>query len=106
MNKNTSASFIAINLAGFIVAGLLLLAASPAFAAENWRPAADDICSQVQGSDALSLPELQALIDRTDKLVPEVQASADPAKKVYLQKLKKARAMFEFMVESKKSAGK
>jgi hypothetical protein len=75
-------------------------------AAEAWKDAFEDVCSQVDASQTLSIKELEALIERADKLLPEIQKSEDPAKKNYLKRLKSCRSMFEFSIDSKKSADK
>jgi hypothetical protein len=85
---------------------LALAIISTPSAAGNWKDSFDDICSKTQGSDSLSVKELSTLIERADKLMPEIQASDDPSKKIYLQRLKKCRALFEFMIDSKKGSGK
>lgn len=46
------------------------------------------------------------MIEKADKLMPEIQKSDDPAKKVFLQRLKKCRNMYEFMLETRKNSGK
>ncbi len=92
---------------GLAVMLLLTLAMFPTpSAAGNWKDSFNDICSKTQGSDTLSIKELSSLIERSDKLMPEIQASDDPSKKIYLQRLKKCRALFEFMIESKQGAEK
>jgi hypothetical protein len=83
----------------------LTLVSAPA-AAGNWKDSFDDICSKTQSSDTLSVKDLSLLIERSDKLMPEIQASDDPSKKIYLQRLKKCRALFEFMIDSKKGPEK
>jgi hypothetical protein len=91
---------------GFVVACLLSLAAAPAHAQDSWKPAFEEICSKVQATDNLSPAELAALIDKADKLIPVIQASDSPSKKVYVQRLKKCRSLFEFIVDTKKNPGK
>jgi hypothetical protein len=92
---------------GFVVAGLLSLATvSPAHAVDSWKPAFEEICSKVQATDNLSAAELAALIDKADKLMPVIQASDSPSKKVYMLRLKKCRSLFEFIVDTKKNPGK
>lgn len=92
---------------GLAVMFLLALAInSTPSVAGNWKDAFDDICSKTQVSDTLSVQELSSLIERSDKLAPEIQASDDPSKKIYLQRLKKCKALFEFMIESKKGSEK
>lgn len=93
-----------LGLAVMFLLGLAML--STPSAAGNWKDSFDDICSKTHGSDTLSVKELQSLIERSDKLMPEIQASDDPSKKIYLQRLKKCKALFEFMIESKKGPEK
>ena len=102
-NKRMADRFILGLTLMFLLAFTMMPALS---AAGNWKDAFDDICSRTQGSDSLSVKELMSLIERSDKLVPEIQASDDPSKKIYLTRLKKCRGLFEFMVESKKGAEK
>lgn len=79
-----------------------LVTASAVQSAENWKDSFEDICSKVDASSNMSIPELQTLIERADKLAPEIQKSEDPGKKVYLRRLKNCRSMFEFAIDSKK----
>ena len=98
---------IAQVLTGFALAGLFVLAIAPdARSAGNWKDSFEEVCSKVDASSTLSIKELEALIDRADKLMPEIQKSEDTAKKVYLRRLKNCRSMFEFSIESKKNSGK
>ena len=83
-----------------------LAAASVPYAAETWKESFNDICSKTQATDNMSVQELKLLVDRAEKLAPEIQASDEPGKKVYLQRLKKCRSLYEFMIESKQNAGK
>jgi hypothetical protein len=71
------------------------------FADDAWKNSFDEICSKIQTADNLSVQELTALMEKTDKLQPEIQASNDPSKKIYLQRLKKCRSFFQFMIDSK-----
>ena len=45
---------------------LALMIASPVPAAENWKVAFEEICSQVDVSQTLSTKEIAALIERAD----------------------------------------
>jgi hypothetical protein len=97
---------IAPLLTGLALACLFTLAVAPtAHCAENWKDSFEDVCSKVDTSSTLSIKELEGLIDRADKLAPEIQKSDDPAKKVYLRRLKNCRSMFEFTIDTKKTAG-
>ena len=98
---------IAQLLTGIALACLFTLAMVPAaHCADNWKDSFEDVCSKVDASSTLSIKELEALIDRADKLAPEIQKSDDPAKKVYLRRLKNCRSMFEFTIDTKKNTEK
>lgn len=88
----------------FLAVLISVLSVSGAAAEENWKTAFDEICGKVQGADALSNQEISALMDKADKLMPDIQRSDDPAKKVYLQRLKKCRNMYDFMLETRKDS--
>jgi hypothetical protein len=75
-----------------------------AWSAESWQASFDDICSKVDASGSMTVNELVLLIEQADKLAPVIKASSDPSKKIYLQRLKRCRAMFQFMVDTKKSS--
>lgn len=104
MNKNHSMVRDLFVAATYGMTALVLFLATPSSSpAEAWKETFDEICSKVQGSDALSVPEMEELIKKADRILPEIQASNDPAKKVYLQRLKKCRALYEFMIETRKT---
>lgn len=107
--KNTSTASVNImnNLTKVLVAFTLVLAcATAAPAAETWKDTFEDVCSKVDASQTMSIKELEALIERADKLAPEIQKSDDPAKKIYLKRLKNCRSIFEFSIDAKMSSGK
>jgi hypothetical protein len=86
---------------------LLTLATVSADAAQDtWKPSFEEICSKVQATDNLSVAELEALIMKADKLLPVIQSSDSPSKKVYVLRLKKCRSLFEFIIDTKKSSEK
>jgi hypothetical protein len=106
-NINVVSTRIVRCLTGITLACLFTLTlVPPAQCAENWRDPFEEICSKVDASSNMSIKELEALIERADKLAPEIQKSEDPAKKVYLRRLKGCRSMFEFAIDAKKSDGK
>lgn len=73
---------------------------SAALAAEggDWKDEFEEICAVVKAADSLPAEELQGLIARSDDLLPRIEASDDPAKKVYIFRLKKCRAFFEYIL--------
>lgn len=66
----------------------------------------EKVCAQVDASQNLNTKEISSLIEQIDALRPEMEKSEDPAKKLYLQRIKKCRSVYEFVLESKKSEGK
>jgi hypothetical protein len=83
----------------------LALLSAPSIAG-SWKESFDEICSKAQVADSLSVNELSTLIERSNKLMPEIQAAEDPSKKIYIHRLNKCKALFEFMIESKKGSQK
>ncbi len=82
---------------------IALTAPSAAWCEEAWKSSFDDICSKVDASGTMSVAELSGMVERLEKLAPEIAASGDPSKKIYLQRLKKCKAMYQFMIDSKKN---
>lgn len=80
----------------FVFSIILLPVVSSAL---DWREEFEDICSMVMVSEELKTEELEKLIQRSEKLKPLIEASGDPAAKVYLMRLQKCRAMFEYIFE-------
>ncbi len=106
MKKNLSRELIRRSCFGLVLACVFCAAmARPAVAEESWKEAFDDVCGKVQFADNLTTQEIAALIEKADKILPEIEKSDDPGKKIYLLRLKKCRALYEFMIESRKSAG-
>lgn len=97
MMNNMARTTMVVAMTGCIALG----AASGAWCEEKWKSTFDDICSKVDASSTMSAAELTSMVQRLDKLAPEVNASGDPAKKIYLQRLKKCKAMYQFMIDSK-----
>ncbi len=103
MKISTVVTNFASRITSVAVAGIIAFAPIAAVAADNWKDSFDEICGKVQNADSLSDKELSAMLDKADKLVPVIQASDDPGKKVYLQRLKRCRGVYEFMIDSKKN---
>jgi hypothetical protein len=96
-------SFIAFALAGALTLGLSLVAAA---ADATWRELFEDVCGKVMGAESMTEQELAAMVEKADKAAPMIQASDDPGKKVYLMRLKKCRAVYDFILEAKKTPSK
>lgn len=88
--------------------GLLMIGLAVAALAANatWKEAFEEVCGQVMGAESMSDKDLATMVEKADKLMPVIQASDDPGKKVYLMRLKKCRAVYEFILEARKSPSK
>ncbi len=105
MKKNLSMERIRKSCFCLVLACTLCAAMAPrAFAEESWKEAFDDVCGKVQFAENLTTQEIAALIEKADKILPEIEKSDDPGKKIFIMRLKKCRALYEFMIESRKSA--
>jgi hypothetical protein len=69
--------------------------------AEDWRTEFDEICSKVQEGNSLDEEELRALIRRADVLMERIRNLDIEPKNVYLFRLKKCRAFFQYIIEPK-----
>jgi hypothetical protein len=70
-------------------------------AAGDWHAEFDELCSKVEVLDDMGIEEIEALVQRADKLLPLIEASDDTKKKVYIFRLKKCRAMFDYTMRLK-----
>jgi hypothetical protein len=87
------------------VAGVLALASAAAAgpASEPWRAEFDAVCGKTQDAMALSTEELKALVVRADRLLPEIEKLDPTRRKVYAQRLKSCRNLYQFVVESREA---
>ncbi len=73
----------------------------PASTNEAWQKEFDDICSKTQNAMTFPVDELKSLIQRCDKLEPQIQKLDETRKKVYLRRLGQCRGLFAYVLESK-----
>lgn len=102
--KTTGTTAKALALAVCIIMGGAALSLPPLHAQEDWKTAFDEVCSKVQGADSLSQQEIEDMLKKSDRILPQIQASSDPGKKVYITRLKRCRGVYEFMLDTKKNA--
>jgi hypothetical protein len=67
----------------------------------DWKDEVEDICSRTGVADSYSIEELQALIDRSNKLLKKIKASDNRRKKMFIMRLKKCRNFFAFTIDVK-----
>lgn len=74
----------------------VLLAALPA-----WQAEFEAICSKTQDAMALSTEELKSLVERCDKLQPQIDTLDESARKVWSKRLKACRDLYAFVLETR-----
>lgn len=72
-----------------------------AWAEEAWKGEFDDICSKTDAAMDSSREELQNLITRCEKLKPQLEKLDEAPRKVYLKRLKMARDLYQYVLDSK-----
>jgi hypothetical protein len=76
---------------------------SPADAAqEAWQKEFDNICAKTEDAMTFSEDELTDLIRRCDSLQPRIEKLDDSRKKVYLERLRKCRGLYAYVLDAKK----
>jgi hypothetical protein len=71
--------------------------------AKDWHEEFEYICSKVEMGDSLSIEDLKSLIERADALLKTLENVNEPSKKIYIFRLKKCKAFFEYLIELKGS---
>ena len=72
-----------------------------AFAQEDWKKEFDDVCSKTQDAMVFTSDELRNLVDRCDKLKPQIEKLDESQRKVYLKRLQMCRDLYFFVLESR-----
>ena len=69
---------------------------------DSWKAEFSDISSHSVTAMSLTDEELTALIERCEKLKPAIENLEATPRKIYLKRLEKTKALFEFVIESRK----
>jgi len=81
----------------------LWLALGTAWCEEPWRAEFDAACGRTDDAMALSLPELDQLIQRCGALQKVIEGQDESVRKVYLKRLQLCRNLYVYVVEYKKN---
>lgn len=92
----------------------LSFAAGPAYAVEkgaavaqdDWKKEFDDTCQIFEDTEQLGKDELQRLIRRCDNLKLRIEKLEDPHRKVMLNRLKRCRDFYTYLLDIKESEKK
>jgi hypothetical protein len=100
---------VAVVLAGALLAGSpdCRLPGGPglqanAWAEDAWRTEFDDVCSRTSDAMNFTVAELKLLVERCDKLKPQIEALEPSARKVFLKRLQMCCDLYRYVLESKK----
>lgn len=80
---------------------LSFIRAGIAHAQEDWRKDFDDVCSKTQDAMVIPSEELKSLVDRCDRLKPQIEKLDESQRKVYLKRLQMCRDLYVFVLESR-----
>lgn len=86
-----------------IVAIVFILMSTTSAVAADWQAEFDDLCAKTNEAEGMGAEEINSLIVRADNLLPVIESSVEPRKKVYIIRLKKCRSFFTYMLELKQS---
>ncbi len=68
---------------------------------QPWRAEFDEICAKTQDAMALSVDELKQLVERADKLLPQLDGLPEAERKVFAKRLQACRNLYQFVLETK-----
>jgi hypothetical protein len=89
-----------------VLAGRPAVAAQAETAQESWRAEFDNLCAKTEDAMTLSQEELADLIRRCDVLQPQIEKLDESRRKVYLERLRKCRGLYAYVLDAKKKEKK
>jgi len=75
-------------------------------AKETWHKEFDAICAKTEDAMTFSQEELTDLIRRCDTLRPQIEKLDESQKKVYLERLRKCRGLYDYVLDAKRKEKK
>lgn len=100
------AAVLCLGLAGLAgvrtIGGLSAFAAPTDTAQESWQKEFDNVCAKTEDAMTFSEDELTDLIRRCDSLQPRIEKLDESRKKVYLERLRKCRGLYAYVLDAKK----
>jgi hypothetical protein len=75
-------------------------------AQETWQTEFDNVCAKTEDAMTFSQEELTDLIRRCDALRPRIEKLDESRKKVYLERLRKCRGLYAYVLDAKKKEKK
>jgi hypothetical protein len=87
----------------FILAGCLglFIILQQAYGEDAWRTDFNSTCAQSNDAMALSMADLQMLIEQCDRLQKIIEVQDETVRKVYLKRLQLCKNLYVFVLEAK-----
>ena len=95
---------VALVMALFLVPPLFTLSSgfcATASAEELWKQELLELCSKTDEAMSFSKDELKILLQRAEKLKPDIASLGETPRKVYQKRLQKCINLFSFVLDSK-----
>lgn len=71
--------------------------------ADDWHTKFEETCSKTPVAESLSVQELEALLEESNKLLSQIKSSDNPSKKIYIFRLEKCISFYKYVLDTKKS---
>ena len=85
-----------------VCAVVLLACAAAAQGEEPWQATFEQTCSRTSEAMALTLPELESLLQKCDELEKVIETKEESVRKAYLKRLRLCKNLYAYVVEYKK----
>jgi hypothetical protein len=80
---------------------ILQIVGRAAYAQDSWKTEFEAVCARTQEAAGMTPEELKNLVNRCDKLRPQIEKLDETQKKVYTKRLKMCRDLYAFVLETK-----
>ena len=98
--------FIAFLINGAIPFSTIFVTHYAYAADEGWKDEFEQVCSQTDNAMNMGIEELAKLLERCDRLRPQIEQLEATPRKIYLKRLQMCCNLFTYVLESKKKAAK
>lgn len=90
-----------LRLCVLLVFFFTLIILSNSYGVDEWKIEFEYLCSRTDEAMDMDAKELSAMIERCQRLLPLIQASDNPQKKIYIKRLEACMNLYRFVLESK-----
>lgn len=79
----------------------VLMVFSNSYGVDDWKPEFEYLCGRTDEAMDMEVKELINIVERCQKLLPLIEASVNPQKKIYIKRLEACMNLYRFVLESK-----